>query len=279
MRFLLTAIVVSMISPHLVAQDEAAKRILVIAHRGAHQHAPENSLRAIQTAIEIGCDYVEVDVRTTTDGKLVVMHDSTVDRTTDGTGRVDRLSLAEIRKLRFGSKWPSERVPTFEEVLAACQDRIKVYIDHKDASPAEVLQLVRKYKMLSDIVVYSNFKVLREYKKLDSGVWITTPHPETIAQIEKLVIDLKPDTFNGNIPDWTAEQVRVAHDAGVQIWADNPPILDNEAGIRAAVEAGIDAIQTDHPKRVIALLKSLDLRPNVSPSQDRPESRGSERHQ
>src|SRR2546423_13072452 len=94
------------------------QRIIVIAHRGANKFAPENTLAAFRKAIELGCDYVELDVRRTRDGALILMHDRTVDRTTNGTGQVSELTLSQIRSLDAGSKagaqWKGERVPTFE---------------------------------------------------------------------------------------------------------------------------------------------------------------------
>jgi glycerophosphoryl diester phosphodiesterase len=87
--------------------------VAVIAHRGEHIHNPENSLSAIRAAIELKADYVELDVRTTIDGRLVLMHDATVDRTTNGKGLVARMAFDQIRALKLGK----EQVPTFEERL------------------------------------------------------------------------------------------------------------------------------------------------------------------
>src|SRR5437762_13585732 len=76
-----------------------------IAHRGANRVAPENTLPAFEAAIALGCDYVEIDVRATRDGQLVLLHDSTVDRTTDGSGRVAEMNFAAVRALDAGSRW------------------------------------------------------------------------------------------------------------------------------------------------------------------------------
>ena len=89
-------------------------RVLKIGHRGAAGHAPENTLAAVQKGIALGVDFVEIDVRRTADGALVALHDSTVNRTTNGKGRVDALSL---RKLRAFDAGQGERIPTVEEVL------------------------------------------------------------------------------------------------------------------------------------------------------------------
>src|SRR5262245_7958475 len=101
--------------------------VVVIAHRGEHLHHPENTLSAFQAAIDVGADYIEVDVRTTSDGRLVLMHDSTVDGKTDGHGEVSKLSFAQIRALdagvRMGKEFAGTRVPTFEEALGLMQGR------------------------------------------------------------------------------------------------------------------------------------------------------------
>ena len=244
----------------VMAADQIKKRVIVIAHRGAHHQAPENSLAAIRKAAELNCDYVEVDVRTTHDQQLVLMHDSTVDRTTNGKGQVADMTLAEIRKLRFGTMRPDEPVPTFDEALAACKGRIKVYIDHKDASPAAVLAAVKKHKMLADVIVYGSVETLRKYKQLNPKVWIMPPHPGSAKEIKKLVADLKPETLDGNIVEWNAEHAKAAHEAGAQVWVDYPETYDTELGVRKAIELDVDAIQTDQPQRLIELLKSHKLR-------------------
>ena len=106
----------------------------VIAHRGAASSGPENSLLGIERAIRCGVDAVEVDVRSTCCGNIVLMHDATVDRTTDGSGRVADLSLCEIKQLRLldeGGAVTGERVPTLDETLAVIDGRCRVLIEVK----------------------------------------------------------------------------------------------------------------------------------------------------
>ena len=91
----------------------------LIAHRGGPVHEPENTLTAFRNAIHVGADWIEMDVRRTQDGVLVVMHDETVDRTTDGAGRVESLTLGQIRALDAGD---GEQVPTFDEVIALARE-------------------------------------------------------------------------------------------------------------------------------------------------------------
>jgi glycerophosphoryl diester phosphodiesterase len=246
------------------AGQRVAKKIVVIAHRGAHREAPENTLASLEKAIEIGCDYVELDVRRTKDGALVIMHDASVNRMTNGKGKIEDLTLAEIRKLeiksRRGKQWAGLKLPTFDEMLEHAKGRMKIYVDHKKAPPAEVLAAINKHGMLHDVVVYGSAGTLREYKRLAPDVWIMPGHPDSIEGIESLCRELKPETLDGNIVEWTKPQVEAAHRNGAQVWVDNRSNLDNERGIKQAVELGVDAIQTDDPATVLRILKSMGLR-------------------
>jgi glycerophosphoryl diester phosphodiesterase len=247
------------------AADRVAKKIIVIAHRGAHREAPENTLASLEQAIEIGCDYVELDVRRTKDGALVIMHDSSVNRMTTGKGKIADLTLAEIRKFevksRHGAKSAGLRVPTFDEMLERAKGHMKIYVDHKQAPPVEVLAAINRHGMLHDVVVYNGgVETLREYKRLAPDVWIMPDHPKSIAAIEALAHDLKPETLDGSIVEWTQPQVEAAHRNGAQVWVDNRSQLDNEPGIKQAVELGVDAIQTDDPATVLRVLKAMGLR-------------------
>ena len=132
-------------------------KFVVIAHRGDHVHAPENSLLALQEAIRNSVDYVEVDLRTTRDRHIVIMHDSTVDRTTNGKGKVSEMALADIQALnlvdrRFRDLKP-EPPPTFEEVLQKAKGKIYLYLDAKAVDPAQVLQMLKQYRMERSVVV------------------------------------------------------------------------------------------------------------------------------
>ena len=113
---------------------------LVIAHRGDSARRPENTLASFASALEIGAEVVEFDVQLTKDGEVVVIHDPTVDRTTDGTGRVVELTLAELRRLsagypaRFGDQYRGEKIPTLSEVLGLIRDRAIGMIEIKHDS-------------------------------------------------------------------------------------------------------------------------------------------------
>ncbi|KQT32907.1 hypothetical protein ASG29_09130 [Sphingomonas sp. Leaf412] len=147
--------------------DPAAGPI-VIAHRGCHAAAPalglgsvpENSLAALTQCVAIGADVMETDVRMTRDGHLVMIHDATVDRTTDGRGRIADLTLADIRALRLrddlggaGARVTDARVPTLAEMLDAAAGRIVLNLDIKDAVQAETIAAVQAHGAQDRVLV------------------------------------------------------------------------------------------------------------------------------
>lgn len=129
-------------------------RVLRIGHRGAAGHAPENTLAAIQKGIALGVDFVELDVRRTADGVLVILHDATVNRTTDGKGRIDRLSFREVRKFNAGN---GEHVPTLEEVLKIAAGKAGLMLELKAEGVArQTVESVREAGFQSP-VIYASF--------------------------------------------------------------------------------------------------------------------------
>ncbi len=134
------------------------KKILIEAHRGNSKHAPENTLAAFSEAIEIGAHRVELDLRCSADGKLVILHDETVDRTTNGSGMISVMDYNYIKKLDAGS-WKSsaykgEKVPLLEEVYELCRGRTMLNIDLKDiCAVPNLLKITRDMKMEDAVVI------------------------------------------------------------------------------------------------------------------------------
>ena len=130
------------------------QKVLRIGHRGAAGHAPENTLAAIRKGIALGVDFVEIDVRRTADGVLVVLHDGTVNRTTNGKGRVDRLSLQEVKTFNAGS---GEHIPTLEEVLEVARGEAGLMLELKVKGVApQTVEVVREAGF-RDPVIYASF--------------------------------------------------------------------------------------------------------------------------
>ena len=137
-----------------------SERCLVIAHRGASAAAPENTLAAFRLAADLGADGVELDVRRTVDGQLVVIHDASVDRTTGGTGRVGALTLDQLRRFdagrKFGPPFRGERIPLLSQVFEVLGGRLLVDVEVKAAGvEAAVLDLIRKTQMVDSVLISS----------------------------------------------------------------------------------------------------------------------------
>ena len=128
--------------------------MLKIGHRGAAGHVLENTLGSIEQAIEIGVDYVEVDVQSTRDGRSVIVHDSTLDRTTNGKGRVNRLTLSEIKQLRT---LDGQEIPTTEDVLACCRNRAGLILELKAKGLAESIAKIVTGSEFRGPLIYASF--------------------------------------------------------------------------------------------------------------------------
>lgn len=130
----------------------AGSDIELINHRGLSPGFPENTLAAFRNSVALGVDSIEIDMRATKDGEIVIMHDTTVDRTTDGTGAVDQLTLAEIKQLDAGG---GERVPTYEEALHAVKGTgVRLLLDIKTAAVTErAVRLTEQHDMVDQVIV------------------------------------------------------------------------------------------------------------------------------
>lgn len=154
------------IKPIKFLKQELAKPrsnyVMVVAHRGYWHKAPENSMAAIKKAVELGVDMVEVDVRRSRDGVMILMHDKTLDRTTNGTGSVADHTWEEIKKLKLKThtdQLTEHHVPTLEEVMNYAKGRILVNIDKGEDNFEEIGQILRKTETLDIAVPKSGLSV------------------------------------------------------------------------------------------------------------------------
>lgn len=141
-------------------KDPASKQVLVVSHRGDWRYAPENSLQAFRNCIEMGADMVEIDLKMTKDGHLILMHDTTIDRTTDGKGNPSDYTLEEIRKfhLKNGLGRPTSQViPTLEEVLNLCKGQILINIDKGYDYFKEAYALTEETETTSQVIIKSSY--------------------------------------------------------------------------------------------------------------------------
>ena len=234
--------------------------IYVVAHRGAHQGIPENSLAAYQHAIELGVDFVEIDVRATQDRKLVSIHNASIDAYVEGkTGKVSDFSLAELRALDIGSRvgpqWKGTRVPTLEEILALCKGKCGIYLDLKEpAIIFDVAKMVQKFEMEREVLWYAPVHYLEVLQKLKQRYpkSILMPDPIVEKGIPLLTNGLHVQVMAASWDHYSKSFVEKCHAAGALVIVD-----ESDPGCwKDAISWGSDGIQTDHPAKLIQLLKA-----------------------
>ena len=246
---------------------EEKRRVAAIAHRGVRKQAPENTLPAFRRAIEMGLDYVEIDVHSTADGYLVLSHDSTVDRMTDGSGKIEEMTLDQVKALdagiKFGEDFRGTRIPTLDEALDLCRGRIGIYLDLKSAPVDSVISCLDDHGMIADTVVYSSLPTLMEIKRKRRDLAVM-PGPDgwlALRGMATLVAKTLPAEYiDSNIVDWTKERVDEAHRAGAKVFVDTLGRRDDRDGMRQAIEMGVDGIDTDHPDVLLELMEELGVK-------------------
>jgi len=231
--------------------------IVVIAHRGEHLHHPENTLPAIAGAFDVGADFVELDVRTTADGELVLSHDADVARCTTGSGLVAAMTLAEVRALDAGVKFAPEfagtRIPTFDAALDAVHDRGRMYVHVKAATAADLVRHIEAHGMVSDVVIYSDLAA--ELRRLNPELAVL-PEAVSVEGARKVLAILQPKILAFGARDFTPDVIAVAKEAGVAIYVDRMGADDGVEGWRSAIAAGAAGIQTDHPGELVEFLRA-----------------------
>ena len=231
----------------------------MISHRGEHLHHPENTLAAFQAAVDAGADFFELDVRTTVDGKLVLMHDATVDRMTGGKGEVAKMTFEDLRKLEVGENmgpgFAGTHIPTFDEALALAHGRIGVYVDSKQISPADAVSTIRRHEMENDVVIYGGPDYLQKVGAIAPRMKLM-PEAKNPAVLRSLIdtLSLKVAAFDAG--DFKEETIQVALAAKVEIYVDRLRAADNPASWQDAIDRGAAGIQTDHPAELVEYLKS-----------------------
>lgn len=241
---------------------EDGKTIKVIAHRGEHLHHPENTLPAFQAAIDAGADYFELDVRTTSDGKFVLMHDSTLDRTTNGTGEVYKHTFAEIRALdagiKFSPAFAGTKVPTLDEALDLAHGKINVYVDTKYADPQQLIDTIVRHDMQDHVVIYGNPFFLYEVHKIRPTLKVM---PEALSpDICKLFVramQLQVIAFDAS--DFKDPVIGCAKDANAKIFVDRLGDADNPEAWQKAIDEGVAGIQTNLPAELAAYLRAHNM--------------------
>jgi glycerophosphoryl diester phosphodiesterase len=240
---------------------------IVVAHRGDHTQAPENTLPAYSNAIQAGADYVEIDLRTTADSQLVIMHDATVDRMTDGKGQIKDMPYDSIRRLKVRDRahpeWGDFPVPTFREVLELCKDKIYIYLDFKNADPAAAYNEILRQGLEKQVVVYINAPAqFAGWRKVAPAMPLMVSLPRSIhdtTALKDFLDKVHPEILDGGYEEYTPEMVRFATGMGFTVLPDIQGAGEGPAKWDSAVQMGIRALQTDHPGQLITWLREKGL--------------------
>lgn len=256
---------------------QTGARPLVIAHRGGAGLAPENTMQAFERSTTLGVDVLELDVRSTADGELVVMHDALVDRTTDGHGQISAMTLAEAKKLNAGFNWTpdggqtfpfretSVKIPTLREVFTAFP-KVRFNIEPKHQTPSLIKPLcdiIREFK-LSDKVVIGSFNqtILDDFRR-DCAEVATSASPSEVSKFLAMYKTGVSEAYSPlmqalQVPEYAGVQVlskefvAAAHERNlkVHVWTVN-----DADDMKRLLEMGVDGIMTDYPDRLLDLLK------------------------
>ncbi|MFC5954995.1 glycerophosphodiester phosphodiesterase [Streptomyces sp. NPDC005774] len=215
---------------------------LTIGHRGVMGVEPENTLRSFVAAQEAGLDVIELDLHLSKDGALVVMHDTDLDRTTDGTGPIADRTVAELRALDAGR---GERVPVFEEVLDAVHTPLQAEI--KDVQAAKALAEVMNRRDLTDRIEVSSFHddAITEIARLVPGVRTALIASRYNTEIVERAVGAGASTVCLNIRRLTLEIVEQARKADLRIigW-----VVNTQDHLRLVRALGLDGATTDYPE-------------------------------
>lgn len=247
----------------------------VIAHQGGRGLWPENTLYAFTRAIALGVDALEMDLRPTSDGEIVVMHDATVDRTTNGTGRVDTMTLAEIRKLDAGYRFESDgefphrghglTVPTLEEVLTAFPDS-RMTLEMKEFTPEQAVAFCRTLEEHSattrTLVASFGHDPMSAFRDACPAVATSATLREGLAlyQLNRMgiaslyrspAVALQiPETFGERrVVEPRLLDLAAAYNVKVEVWTVN-----QEDDMKRLLDMGVQGIITDYPDRLLGLM-------------------------
>ncbi len=203
---------------------------------------------------------IEVDVRETADGHLVLMHDRTVDRTTTGKGPIDQLSFTAVRALTVvHSGQDVVRIPTLGEALSLMKGKIDADLDFKEGDFRKIVEIVRAYEMEDQVTMHASWERCAELAKIEPRIRIR-PTVQHAGQVRDLVKQLRPAMVNFDWHAVTEDSVRNAHLAGCLAFVNCLESADTDFYVREAIRIGADYIQSDRPDRVLEILRARGLR-------------------
>ena len=247
-------------------KTEDKREVKIVAHRGASRFAPENTIAAFLKAAEMGADYVEMDVRQTKDGHFIIMHDRTVNRTTNGMGLVSEMELDEIQKLEagahFSEKFSGEKVPTLSEALEAIKGKILPDIDFKDGNAEELVKILEEEGCLEngDVTLYSGWKNIKAVMEHTDKLLFRPSSKSGETGLDELIEKIDPPIVNISKSNFSEFYMREVHRQGKLAFVNALRRADNKKFMKRALEAGCDFLQADKLDVLIPLVKEHNLK-------------------
>ncbi|MUH34668.1 glycerophosphodiester phosphodiesterase [Zobellia amurskyensis] len=243
--------------------------VLVAAHRGAHMGNFENSIASAKQAIKLGVDIIEIDVKTTKDGHLILMHDSSIDRTTTGNGKVEELTLAEIRKYKLKAPYgriSEETVPTFEEFLKVTKGKIMIDVDMKTDNVKGILKEVHALGIEKEVFYFDNdYDQLDLIMELDKSAQLM-PRAYSLQMADSAVVKFAPPVVHIDSKFNTKAVGDLLKKNNSRIWINTLGEKDalirygkGEGVIQELIKHGVNIIQTDEPEMLLELLRNKGL--------------------
>jgi len=239
-----------------------ASGVHVVAHRTGQHLARENTLTGLQACIDMGVEWAEIDVRQTSDGYNVLVHDENVDRTTSGTAAVAERSLAYIRSLHAGQGFRGSispiRIPTLREALELAKSRIRLYLDCKSVDPKTLVADVRDAGMIAEVMIYIDPALQPSVRQVGGqSIPLITFFGGDIARGQTIMRQEGPTVLETFCAHLSSELIEMAgkYDTGIgclTLWQD-----DRLECWHRAIEMGVDWIMTDFPRDLRAEIDSF----------------------
>ena len=264
-------------------KDASNDDVIVVSHRGDWRNAPENSLQAIQNCIDMGVDMVEIDIRKTKDGELILMHDQTINRTTKGTGEIKNFTLDSLKTFKLVDGLGVETnhtVPTLEEALLLTKDKILVNLDKSYEIFEECYKIIKKTGTLDQVVIKGH-KTREEVEKefgqyLDQVFFmpiVRLSNPNGKKIVDDYLNNHKPIAFEFTVPQDSIKMIdyfSTIRKKGSSVWVnslwpqhngghdDEKAVLDSTI-YDWFINNNIDIIQTDRPQILLNYLRNKGL--------------------
>ncbi len=227
----------------------------ISAHRSKiSRMSVENTPNAVRQALQLGVDFIEIDVRTTRDGQIVIFHDGTLDRTTRSKGVMKELTLKELQAIKL-KKAGDEQIPTLEEIASIVSGwntqnskKTHLYVDCKEAGPDQLLAILEKYDLHREAVFYGSDDMLGRLRSHypEAKIMPALRSPDELAG---KAVRLKPYAFDINRKILNADLVKLVHGYDIKVFTDLLALHDTSKNYKTARKLGVDAIQTDRARK------------------------------